>query len=1035
MPKKRTPNKNDSPDGSASPWKIPDLLMDAPIGFFISTPEGRFIAVNQTLALMYGYETPEAVVASITDIGMQVYSDPDDRKKFKQFLENTGEILNYEYSLRRRDGSGFWASTSVRAIRDHSGKVICFEGFTSDISERRKTQELLIQQKHDAEVANTQWENTFDAVPDPIALIDNNYHIIRANNAMAERINVSRDDITGRICYEVVHGLPKPPAYCPHPETLSTGSTVCKEIFEKELNGFFEMSVTAVHDSEGCFLGSVHVARDITERKDAEKALKEKTELLQHITNNMFDLVSLIDLKGTYKFLGGSHDILGYDPKTLIGRNAMEFIHPDDLSEMVSTLESFLANPETGRNFECRYRRANGGYTWLETAGRLILDEFGNPKEIVLSSRDITLRRKAERKALNERDRYSGAIIETTQDSFLLLDAKGSVIETNEACCRMSGYTKEELLKMHITDLNYDSSNVDLANRIKRIQKKGSALFEFRYLKKDGQLIDVEASTTWLNTNGGKIICFFRDVTQRRQAEAALRRSEEEKTLILNATSELFCYYDLDLRVLWVNKAACDSVNQPPEALFGRHCYELWHERSVPCEGCPALLAKETKTPQQKEIQTPDGKVWLLRSYPIQDKSDSVVAIVEFANDITESKHAEESLLHLNATLEQQVAERTEVAEIRAKQLQALAVELVEAEERERHRIAGLLHDDLQQLIASARMQVQLASEKADPGPIMKNVEKLLEISLEKSRRLSHELSPPVLHQFGLAASLKWLIRHMDDQFELKVQLETEIAPQIKEMPLQIFLFRAAQELLFNCVKHAGVKNANVRLCSTDNEITLSVSDTGQGFNPDILNSFEGKTGLGLRSLRERAFAIGGNLAIKSASGQGSRFALTVPIHLAIVNESEKITRVKSSTPETLEKPMTISGSEIIKVLFADDHKVMRQGLIGIIADQPGIQLAGEATDGEEALALARQLKPDVIIMDVSMPKMDGIEATRRIKNEMPEVRVIGLSMFEDEDITQKMYQAGADGFVSKSESSAKLLRAIYKLTGTDMGE
>ena len=116
-------------------------------------------------------------------------------------------------------------------------------------------------------------------------------------------------------------------------------------------------------------------------------------------------------------------------------------------------------------------------------------------------------------------------------------------------------------------------------------------------------------------------------------------------------------------------------------------------------------------------------------------------------------------------------------------------------------------------------------------------------------------------------------------------------------------------------------------------------------------------------------------------------------------------------------------------MLFVDDHHVMRQGLIRLMNGQPVVQVAGEAANGREAIEKVRQLRPDVVVMDVSMPVMDGIEATRRIKAEWPEVRVIGLSMYDDEHISQKMRKAGAETFLSKTASPAELLKAIY---GTD---
>ncbi len=132
-----------------------------------------------------------------------------------------------------------------------------------------------------------------------------------------------------------------------------------------------------------------------------------------------------------------------------------------------------------------------------------------------------------------------------------------------------------------------------------------------------------------------------------------------------------------------------------------------------------------------------------------------------------------------------------------------------------------------------------------------------------------------------------------------------------------------------------------------------------------------------------------------------------------------------SSTSQASEVPAELASSKI-RILFADDHAVMRQGLIKLIRGQPQIAVAGEAANGRKALELARQLRPDLIVMDISMPEMDGIEATRLIKAEMPEIRVIGLSMYEDEQIAQRMSEAGAEAFVSKSAGIPTLLKAIY---------
>ncbi len=113
------------------------------------------------------------------------------------------------------------------------------------------------------------------------------------------------------------------------------------------------------------------------------------------------------------------------------------------------------------------------------------------------------------------------------------------------------------------------------------------------------------------------------------------------------------------------------------------------------------------------------------------------------------------------------------------------------------------------------------------------------------------------------------------------------------------------------------------------------------------------------------------------------------------------------------------------RVLIVDDHKIVREGLASLLNDQPDIEVIGQAGNGREAISMADRFHPDVIIMDVSMPVMNGDEAARQIKMLIPNTRIVALSMFEDDEIMQKMYQAGAERYVLKTAPSVKLIAAI----------
>ena len=120
--------------------------------------------------------------------------------------------------------------------------------------------------------------------------------------------------------------------------------------------------------------------------------------------------------------------------------------------------------------------------------------------------------------------------------------------------------------------------------------------------------------------------------------------------------------------------------------------------------------------------------------------------------------------------------------------------------------------------------------------------------------------------------------------------------------------------------------------------------------------------------------------------------------------------------------------NEVIKVLLVDDHRILREGLRVLLSEQPGLIVVGDASDGEEALALVAESHPDVVVMDMVMPRMGGLEATALIRRLHPEVRVLILSMYDDDEYVQRVIQAGASGYVLKGVAADDLVRAIHEV-------
>lgn len=261
----------------------------------------------------------------------------------------------------------------------------------------------------------------------------------------------------------------------------------------------------------------------------------------------------------------------------------------------------------------------------------------------------------------------------------------------------------------------------------------------------------------------------------------------------------------------------------------------------------------------------------------------------------------------------------------------------------------------------------------------------------------------------------------------LNVTVEDDEQHKPLDVETKSLLIQTVRELLFNVVKHSGVDEAHVKLSRNKDHMQVEVTDQGKGFNvneKDMLPAEEG--GFGLFSIKERLDWLGGDLKINSVQkGKGTkvqiRFPLFVDTKMDITDEERQI---KTRQPNS-DSDSKINAAINIKVLLADDHKLMREGLRKLIEEEEGLTVIAEASNGIEAVNLALETSPDVIIMDINMPLMDGIEATRQIKSSGLHVRIIGLSFHEDGEVAKSILEAGASTYLTKSEVFEALCATI----------
>ncbi|MCL5281305.1 MAG: PAS domain S-box protein [Planctomycetes bacterium] len=632
--------------------------------------------------------------------------------------------------------------------------------------------------------------------------------------------------------------------------------------------------------------------RDITDRKRAEEALRESEERL-HLALGAARMGAWQWEVGTEHVAWSPelYALLGYEPAEVTPTHQAfrDRIHPQDLARWEQTLRGSMERCE---DYSCEFRVvwADGSVHWVEGRGRYAYTGTeGGMMTLWMRGvlADYEQRKQAE-EALRESEERLTATLHSMQDEVWIVDAQGRVILINEAVQEHLGvapdrwediYAAIAELEIFLSDgTPRPAEQAPLARAL-----RGEVLAGVQEMVRNlatGELRWREVTSAPIRDQAGQItgaVVVARDITERKRAEETLRESEERLRFVVESSPDTIFVQDRDLRYVWMNRPA----------------YPLTHKKLVGHTDAEMLLpedaARLTEIKQRVLAQgqrqtaevhlTWEGQIRFYEAIfePWRDAAGAIIGVAGYVRDITERKQAEEELRKLTATLESKVMQRTAELRHRARQLQKLTLEMSEAEDRERKRLAAILHDDVQQIIAAAKYQLSVlrnrVRENASLAAVGEQIDQMLKEAVEKSRGLSHELSPAALYG-DFAEALDQLARQIQAKHGLTVRVHASGQVRLQSNAIKAFLYRTVQELLFNAVKHAQVKEARIRVRQCGRCVCLSVSDRGRGFDPAELRE---AAGFGLLSIRERIELLEGRMKIRSAPGKGSTFSLVVP--------------------------------------------------------------------------------------------------------------------------------------------------------------
>ena len=829
--------------------KYRSIFENAVEGIFQTTPDGRFVAANPSLARMLGFDSPEELISTRTDIAQEHYVDSKSREEFKRSMEENGFVLDFELEAYRKDGSKIWISENVRAVRDHSGTVVYYEGTTQDITGRKRAEEAL---RESEERYRDLVENSLDL----ICTHDLDGWLLSANRAAIEAMEFGSKTYAGGTNVREILDPEVRDQFDDYLQRIRANGVASGLMLVRTKTG--EKRIWEYHNTlrtHGVSAPIVRgMARDITERRRADHSLR----LFRTLIDRSTDAIEVID-PDTLRFLDcnkSAYQDLAYSREEFLALSVYD-IDPLINQSMMERLD-FEMNRSGSVTFESVHRRKDGSTFPVEINLKTVRLERDYCLAVV---RDITERRLAE-EALRQAEQKYRRIFENASEGIFQSTPDGRLLAANPALAFMYGFDSPEEMIRSCNDISRQMY-VDSTRReeFRNLMEQNGVVRDFEYhaLRKDGSKLWISENARALRDKQGAISYYegtAQDVTARKRAEQALRQAEQKYRELFENAKDAIYVHDLSGKYTSINRAAERLSGYSREEILGKDfsCFvapeHAEHMRQNLCK----KLRHEGETIYEAEVIAKDG-----RRVPVEVSSRLIyeegvpVAVQGTARNVAERKRAEEAL-------------------------RGYSRQLILAQEAERQNIARELHDQIGQALTAIRINLETirnSSNQAESNALIDEGVTTVDEALQQVRDLSFELRPSLLDDLGLTAAL----RRYADRYAQRTGIQTKMAIGLESRirlsrELETACFRIVQEALTNVARHAQAKNVSIDVRTMNGALSLSIKDDGIGFNLHSQADGELLGSLGLRGMEERAHGVGGKLEINSAPGKGTEVSV-----------------------------------------------------------------------------------------------------------------------------------------------------------------